>query len=120
VRRANRVGVNPKTSGFYREDAARLALEAAARAAQSGQAPAAAKKQIPVPTATPAPTIELDEPARAPLRPEPAINQNEPPAQRPRALSRAFARVLITPLYIIVGLLSLAVIGIFVKDLLGL
>jgi hypothetical protein len=72
------------------------------------------------------------EPQRPPLRPDPPSNQNltvdrqaeadDDFVERPRrrSLGRTLARILVLPLYIAVGALSIGIIALFVKDLLGL
>lgn len=110
------LGVEPKTAGgFYREEAARLASEAAK--APSGRS---AK-----PSKTTAPQIQLDR--REPLRPQPAMNQNvvgdEPiePAPLPprRNPMRLIARIVIAPWYAVMLVGSIGVDAWFIKDLLG-
>jgi hypothetical protein len=96
------VSVKTRTTGFYRDDAARLAAQAAR----------IAPPDEPVLRARPAsdsrtPQILLDEPSRPPLAPEPAINQNRAASRRPsppplpeRApVGRIVAWVLLAPFY---------------------
>jgi hypothetical protein len=100
----HQLGVNGKaTDGFYSDEAARLALEAARRPQQPAAPALKAVEQPPklAEAAPPAyvPPILLDEPQRPPLSPEPALNQNsrreraEPildaPARPARPLRRA-------------------------------
>ena len=77
------------------------------------------------------PPILTVEPARGPLVPEPPSNQNtaadlrrelyEPEFERPRrSVGRVLALVVMLPLYIVVGAVSIGIIALFVKDLLGL
>ena len=78
MRRADLLDVKPKTVGqFYTDEAAYL-VSAAAKArqaiAQPRPAPAPAKSAYTEPV--------LDEPDRAPLTPEPAVNENRPAAYR--------------------------------------
>ena len=112
------MGVEPKTAGgFYREEAARLASEAAK--APSGR-PAK-------PTRNGIPAVRLDHPDRAALRPQPAVNQNiigddpieaAPLPPRPN-LVRTLARIIIAPWYVAVLVASVGVDAWFIKDLLG-
>lgn len=111
------VGVNAKTgsTGFYREDAARLASEAARRPPQSLETPQAA------------PEVLLDEAQRPPLRPDPASNQNDRQARFSRleveygrgfGLARVVAWVMLAPFYAatLVGSVGLNVV--FIRGLL--
>ncbi len=112
------MSVKPKTAGgFYREEAARLASEAAK--APPGR-PAKPGKNV-------VPPIELDRRERGPLRPGPAVNQNiigddpiEPGPLPPRYNAlRTVAWVLLAPWYAAMLAASLGVDAWFVKDLLG-
>ncbi|HVY50366.1 MAG TPA: hypothetical protein VHA07_02280 [Devosia sp.] len=118
--------MNAKTgsTGFYREDAARLASEAARRPQQALAGPPAGRS---------APSAEVPEvllePQRPLLAPEPATNQNEPRRARPPepgdgleharsgGLGRIVAWILLAPLY--TGTLVVAV-GIDVMFIRGL
>ena len=72
------LGANGKAAGgFYSEEAARLALEAATRQQQ----PAAPAPEPAEPGAKYVPSILLEEPQRPLLKPQPAINQNVQPAR---------------------------------------
>ena len=110
------MGVEQKTAGgFYREEAARLASEAAmappVRPAKSSK--------------TTIPQVHLDR--REPLRPQPAVNQNiigdEPieaaPLPERRSPLRLAARIVIAPWYALVLVGSIGVDAWFLKDLLG-
>lgn len=139
------VGVNGRAAGgFYSEEAARLALEAAKRPQQPA-APAAEKDIGPAPAFIP--PVLLEEPRRPPLAPEPAINQNgntlraEPTLEpRDRAAARlrrpvvsilpeaaderrrpTFARIvawiILAPWYLAMIAATVAVIGLFVRNL---
>lgn len=137
--------VKPKsTGGFYREDAARLASEAArvpkqqevplgpaapapvtAAPASIAAAPEPPPQRIPAEPAIPA--IEIDRPR---LRPDPADNQN---VRRPRpvteldeddeprrwGIGRIIAWVLLAPWYVAMAAAAIGVDVLFVKDLLG-
>jgi hypothetical protein len=121
-------GVNAKTgsSGFYREDAARLASEAARLPQPPLEAPQPARGA----QRAAAPAVLLDEPQRPPLMPEPAMNQNERPQapqfagldadddDRRSGLARVVAWVLLAPLYsaTLVGSVGLNVM--FIRGLL--
>lgn len=110
------------TGGFYRDDAARLASEAARqpdRPVGSVSQPAAI-----------APAVLLDEPARPPLRPGPARNQNTTPAlgerfeetaepRRHLGFGRILAWLLLAPLYAATAVASIGLDAMFVKELLG-
>ena len=111
-------------TGFYDDEAARIAKTAA-------QAPLAAKPiEKPVEPSSYVPPVRLDEPQRAPLTPEPPTNQNiristDAPAVRPATRRgwrpvRVAAWVVLTPWYVAVAAASVALIFLFVKDLLGL
>lgn len=134
------------TGEFYREDAARIASEAARLKPLADEAPAN--------PAGPAfvPRVLLDEPQRAPLAPQPAVNQNVPPREpplvalrtavaapaqrdlrvqeerfdqdddeRPRwRMLRIIAWIVLAPLYVGVALAAVGINALFVKDLLGL
>jgi hypothetical protein len=123
--------VKPKsTGGFYREDAARLASEAARTPLQQEVAPAPAAPEPPRAPVQPAiPQIEVDRPR---LRPDPADNQN---VRRPRPVTRLdedddeprhwgvgriVAWVLLAPWYVTMAAAAIGVDVLFVKDLLGL
>lgn len=110
------------TGGFYRDDAARLASEAARQ-------PGPMTASIPHSTSV-APPILLDEPARPPLRPDMARNQNAAPALEERfdeaaepprrlGLGRVLAWVILAPLYAATAVASIGLDVIFVKELLG-
>lgn len=131
--------VKPKsTGGFYREDAARLASEAARAPRQPdiALAPAAlelaAAVQEPAPQRPPVepaiPPIEVDRPR---LRPDPPDNQN---VRRPRPVARVdesedephrwgpgriLAWILLAPWYVTMAVAAIGVDVLFVKDLLG-
>ena len=130
--------VKPKsTGGFYREDAARLASEAAraprqpdvALAAAAPEPTAAAPEPPPqrVPVEPAIPSIEVDRPR---LRPEPPDNQN---VRRPRPVAhvddddepqrwgpgRIVAWILLAPWYATIAVAAIGVDVLFVKDLLG-
>jgi hypothetical protein len=118
------LGVKPETTGgFYREEAVRLASDAA----RAPQQPAKAEQPAPVYV----PPILAVEPARGPLVPELPSNQNaaadlrrsqyEAELERPRrSVGRVLALIVMLPLYLVVGALSIGIIALFVKDLLGL
>ena len=125
--------VKPKgTGGFYREDAARLASEAARAPKQQQEAapvPATPEPPAPSPSARPViPAIEVDRPR---LRPDPADNQN---VRRPRPVAevddadephrwgfgRVVAWILLAPWYVTMVVAAIGVDVLFVKDLLGL
>ena len=125
--------VKPKTTGFYREEAARLALDAARvppATKPSEPAPIAAAPVAPVvPTPKAAPVIVLDEPQRPLLAPEPATNQNlratrpeiaEPEPHQRIGLGKIVAWVLLAPWYVTMAAAAVGVDVLFVKDLLGL
>jgi hypothetical protein len=132
------------TGDFYREDAARIASEAARLR------PASAEKSAKPPEAAPAyvPPVLLDEPQRPLLVPEPPLNQNaarrEPELVTPRSESlapprrreeprteryeeerprpsflRTVAWIVLLPLYLGVAAAAIGVNVLFVKDLLG-
>ena len=115
------MGVKPESGGFYREEAARLASEAAR-----------AQKPPPEPPKPPAPPPYIPpvlnaEPNRPVLAPEPASNQNIVDEDiRPRAerrtwtAGRILAWIILLPLYVTMAAVSLGLIGLFAKDLLGL
>ena len=119
--------VKPKTTGFYREDAARLAIEAA-RVPQETKPSEPAPEAVPVAPPAAAPAIRIDEPERPLLAPEPATNQNlratkplaiEPePRQRP-GLGKIVAWVLLAPWYVAMAAVAVGVDVLFVKDLFG-
>jgi hypothetical protein len=110
------LGVEPRTTGgFYREEAAHLASEAAK--APPGRTPKS--------SSTAAPQIRLDR--REPLRPQPAVNQNVvgddpieamplPPRRNPL---RLVARIVLAPWYAVMLVGSIGVDAWFIKDLLG-
>jgi hypothetical protein len=115
--------VKPKTTGgFYREDAVRLASEAA-RTPRRGAPPLPT-----LPRDAAAPAIDPEERGR--LKPRPASNQNlrtprpmaddEPDEPRSRKLGRTVAWVLLAPWYMatVVGTIGIDVL--FIKDMLGL
>ena len=130
--------VKPKsTGGFYREDAARLASEAAFTPKQQDVVPAPAAPEPkaaapePPPERAPVepaiPSIEVDRPR---LRPDPPDNQN---VRRPRPVAefddddeprrwgvgRVIAWILLAPWYVTMAAASIGVDVLFVKDLLG-
>lgn len=122
--------VKPKsTGGFYREDAARLASDAARtpRQQDAAPAPAAPQPQQPLPAQPAIPAIEVDRPR---LRPDPADNQN---VRRPRPVGRSdeddelrgwgvgriIAWILLAPWYVTMAAAAIGVDVLFVKDLLG-
>ena len=112
------MGVEPETAGgFYREEAARLASEAA-------KAP---PRQPVKPPKNSAPAVRLDGRERAALRPQPAVNQNiigddaieaRPLPPRPNIL-RTFAWIVLSPWYAVMVIASLGIDAWFIKDLLG-
>ena len=119
--------VKPKTTGFYREDAAQLAVEAA-------RVPPATQPDEPVPAApivaspNVAPDIRIDEPQRPLLAPEPATNQNlratrphdiEPEHHERIGVGKIVAWVLLAPWYVAMAAAAVGVDVLFVKDLLG-
>jgi hypothetical protein len=121
------VAAKGKTTGFYRDDAAELAAGAARTVPGTGLTPA---PQVSSDDAAPA--IRIIDPNRPPLKPGPALNQNQPvlradpdtsigtaPPQRKRRPSRTFARVLIAPLYIAMALASAGVLLLFARAWLG-
>ncbi len=132
------MGAKTRSTGFYTDDAARLAADAARVSATAPQpaappSPTARTAQRIEPQApVPAPAISIDEPSRPALRPEPARNQNATPVavpadrraadapRRPMRPGRLVARVLLAPLYIALALASVALLVIAGKDLLGL
>lgn len=111
------------TTGFYREDAARLASEAARLPQQPLDAPQEPATKPP----RAAPAIVLDEPNRPPLAPEPATNQNErlspPPdddfelgeVRRPWSVGRAVAWVLLAPWYAVTLVAAVGLVVLFVR-----
>ena len=121
--------VKPKNAGgFYREDAARLASDAARTPKQQDVAPApAAPEPQPLPAQPTIPAIEVDRPR---LRPDPADNQN---TRRPRPVAgvdeddeprrwgvgRVIAWILLAPWYAAMAAAAIGVDVLFVKDLLG-
>ncbi len=123
--------VKPKTTGFYREDAARLAVEAArvpTEARQSEPLPGPVAPAAPVLAApASAPIIRIDEPERPLLAPEPATNQNlratrpatVEPEHRPLGFGKIVAWVLLAPWYVAMAAAAVGVDVLFVKDLLG-
>lgn len=123
-----------KTTGFYRDDAAELAAGAARTEPTAGRTPLPPlEPSTPQPSSLdPAPAIRIIDPRRPPLKPAPALNQNQPvlradpdtsigtaPAQRRRRPSRTVARVIIAPLYIAMALASAGVLLLFIKAWLG-
>ena len=97
------MSVKTRTTGFYRDDAARIAAEAAKIAP-----PAEPTLKPPKASADPrTPPIFIDEPARPPLAPEPAINENRAAARRPiaqpaperRSVARLIAWIVLAPFY---------------------
>lgn len=117
-----------KTTGFYRDDAAELA----AGAARTNAPPARKPIQTPAPPSDRAPPIRIIDPDRPPLKPQPALNQNQPvlradpsasigtaPETRRHRPSRTVARVVIAPLYIAMILASAGVLLLFAKSWLG-
>jgi hypothetical protein len=116
------VSVKPEGSGgFYREEAARLASEAARRPFPPEAAASAVPAYVP-----PVLTVEPERPL---LAPEPATNQNlkvplapvtDRDDRQPFGVGRVLARAILLPLYLVVGAVSLGIIGLFVKGLLGL
>ena len=97
------MSVKTRTTGFYRDDAARIAAQAASIAPPE----APGLRQRPAPSESRAPKVLIDEPARPPLAPEPAINENHvaprrlpaaPPAERPQ-IRRLIAWIVIAPFY---------------------
>jgi hypothetical protein len=108
------LGVEPKTAGgFYREEAVRLASEAAK--APQERSPKSSKTTAP-----------HGRPARRePLRPQRAVNQNivgdEPIEAGPprRSPLRLMARIVIAPWYAAILVGSVGVDAWFIKDLLG-
>jgi hypothetical protein len=126
-----------KTTGdFYRDEAARVVLDAARLQLQAAQLKAAAE-----PAPAYIPPVLLDEPKRAPLSPQPALNQNadvrsdrpaaemRTPERAPRApieddepgmsVGRVIAWVVLAPWYLAVAVAAIGVDVLFVKDLLG-
>jgi hypothetical protein len=95
------VSVKTRTTGFYRDDAARIAAQAARIA------PPDEPVLRPRPAESRTPQILLDEPSRPPLAPEPAINENratprrssQPPMPERRPVGRIIAWVVIAPFY---------------------
>jgi hypothetical protein len=115
------VGARTRISGFYRDDAARIAADAARIASPTPDAPPTA----PVVRATP--PISIDEPTRAPLAPRQPTNQNVPvdmrpaaSARPPRRLRRIIAWVVIAPWYVAIIALSGCILVLAAKFLLGL
>lgn len=117
--------VKPKTTGgFYREDAARLASEAARGPGPAGEAPRPAIRPI-----VAIPTVEPDAPERPRLRPRPASNQNlrtprldgydKPPERRAWSVGRIIAWVLLAPWYAATAIGAIGVDLMFLKDMLG-
>lgn len=130
LRRGGVLVVKPKsTGGFYREDAARLASEAARTPTQQDVAPApAAPEPQRAPEQPAIPQIEVDRPR---LRPDPADNQN---VRRPRPVTRldedddeprrwgagrVVAWLLLAPWYAVMAAAAIGVCVLFVKDLFG-
>lgn len=115
--------VKPKTTGgFYREDAVRLASEAARIPKRGSQLPPA--RQID----TASPSIDLDERVR--LKPRPASNQNlrtprpiaddEGDERRSRTFGRTVAWMLLAPWYAVTVVGTIGIDVLFIKDMLGL
>jgi len=113
--------VKPKTTGgFYREDAVRLASEAA-RTPKRGALPPLAR-----PSDAVVPSIEPDERVR--LKPKPASNQN---LRAPHPISddldeprnwtpgRVVAWVLLAPWYAVAVVGTIGIDVLFIKDMLG-
>jgi hypothetical protein len=119
--------------GFYDDEAARLAANAARASDPSGRSAG-----IAVQPPAYIPPILLDEPQRTPLRPEPPINQNIDLDTRPRlrpsmpmddadeadhpafTIARLTAWILLAPLYLAMLAASVGVLVLFGKDLFGL
>ena len=118
------MGAKSKVAGFYRDDAARMAAEAARTKGTDRPEP-----EILAPSGTPAtPSVLIDDPQRPALAPDRAINQNEPSAddrvrpaarRRPRTV-RLVARVLLAPLYIVIAAGSALILILAAKNFLGL
>lgn len=116
---ADLVSAKTGVSGFYRDDAANIAAEAA-RA--SPAVPLETTPAGPVGERSP-PRMMPDVPARPPLAPEPAINQNEhdrsrpaaPPPRRPASLVRTLAIIFLVPLYIVVASASAMILVLAAK-----
>lgn len=122
-------GTAKTTGNFYRDDAARVALEAALRPAQIDSA-------APQRDASYVPPVLLIEPQRPLLKPQPAINQNAPqPEDRREAVGdvlidaddspwdsawRIVAWVVLAPWYLGVALAALGIDILFAKDLISL
>lgn len=117
--------VKPKTTGgFYREDAARLASEAARGPRPTGEVP-----RLAVRPAVAVPMVEPDAPERPRLRPRPASNQNlrapridsydESDARRAWSAGRVVAWVLLAPWYAATAIGAIGVDLMFLKDMLG-
>jgi hypothetical protein len=117
------VGVKPESGGFYREEAARLASEAAR--AQKPPPPPEPVRPAPPPYVPPVLRAEPDRPA---LAPEPASNQNYTTdddgraraERRPWTAGRIIAWIVLLPLYVVMAAVSIWLIGLFIKGLLGL
>jgi hypothetical protein len=98
----------------------------AARSKGSERAEPQADPALPVKPAIP--SVQLDEPQRPALAPEPALNQNDPlvtdrprsATRRPPRAVRLVARVLIAPLYIFIAIASAAILVLAAKYFLGL
>ena len=121
-------GKSKTTGSFDRDDAARVAREAALRPAPVDAAAAQRVSYVP--------PVLLIEPQRPHLKPQPAINQNAPqPADRGKSRGdilqdgddspwdpawRIVAWVVLAPWYLGVALASLGIDILFAKDLLGL
>lgn len=119
--------VKPKATGFYREDAARLAAEAARVPADEKQSETAPVAPV-VAAPAAAPVIRVDEPDRPLLAPEPATNQNlrarrpvavDPEPHQPLGFGKIVAWVLLAPWYVAMAAAAVGVDVLFVKDLLG-
>ena len=123
-------GTAKTTGNFYRDDAARVALEAALRPAQIDSA-------APQRDASYVPPVLLIEPQRPLLKPQPAINQNTPQPEDRREVAgdvqidsdddsrwdsawRIVAWVVLAPWYLGVALAALGIDILFAKDLIGL
>jgi len=121
--------VNRKTkaTGFYREDAALIASQAARMPAQ----PAGDTPRVSGPAIGSAPDIFLDEPQRPPLTPDSPINQNaralrpapadlEADDRRGLSLARTVAWIILAPWYVAIAAAALGLNLMFIKNLLGL